>query len=447
MANLEIILTLLSVAFPLFFIPVFIAMRKADAKVRNMLYVVQTCTHLIIILLLVFTGMPLLPFGVSFWLNFQVSTLTLGIIGAIAASNFLVLLYNYGHGYSRSAWYDTFLCILLSGLIGAVLSADIVTSYVFMDIVLFSAGYLIYSLHALPQVPGRSPRRKKVLYGEAIKAAYKYIFMNLFGSFFILFSVVLYSSPGSSATLMAAGFLIGLLIKAGAVPFHFWVPTVYSEAPIPVTALLAGSANAVVLFTLYKFLPILSAGAFLQSIGLLTAVTGAVLSIGQRNIRKTFSYFSVAETGFALYALGLGTPAALTGFLFLIITQIFSKTVLFEFAGLVTEHDSVLIKHYGLALFALLIGGFSIIGIPPTGGFIGKYMMLSAAVHLSGIVPAALLLFSGFLMCFSLLRVYKHLSVFEGKLKPHYTILDSLFFMSAMIVVIGIIPFLGGKVI
>jgi NADH-quinone oxidoreductase subunit N len=437
MASLAIALVGFSIVFPLLSALIFILIRKEHKDIKNIIYAGQTLISLLAMAaLFLFLGEGF-DFNTAF-LSFSVTSNLYFIALAIVSANFLVMFYNIGHGYAGSSKYDLFMCILLSSLIGTVFAKDLLTNYIFLDLTLFSAGYLIFSIK------------------EGARAAYKFTFMNFLATLLILFSIIMYTSYTGGfeiqpipfvqeyGKLILFGLLIGILTKVGAVPFHLWVSSVYSSAAIPVAAILSGSANAVALLTLYKIMPILQMNDFLRLIGILTALYASIVSINQHTFRKRYAYFSIAETGFIIYAFSLGNDIALMGAVILLITQIFVKPLLFLFSGLITEEHGVLKRVHNFALFGLSIGSFSIAGIPITGGFLGKYMILFAAYLVHDYLAIALMLIASFFLLLSFLNGYEKFATLKQKREPHFTTLLSILVLSILVILMGLVPILAG---
>ncbi|RLJ08516.1 MAG: hypothetical protein DRP12_00340 [Candidatus Aenigmatarchaeota archaeon] len=426
-----VILSLLSIFFPLIFIPFFILLKRG----KTYFYVLQTCLHLGLLFSLYLVLQQVGGFELSFAVFHFSFRLDLFVFAfAIMFSNFLIMFYNIGHGYVSSALYDSFLCLLLSSLFGSVFASDLLTIFIFLDLTLFSAGYLIFSIR------------------EAVKAAYKYVFLNILASIFLLGGIFLYSSYlgtyeilplPSDFGIVSFFLLLGLFIKAGVFPFHLWVPDAYSKSPIPVACLLSGGAGAITLLSIYKLLPLILFPEVLRFFGMITALFASLIAIDPRlNLRKTFSYFCIAETGFVIYALGLNSSMAIFGAFILVLTQTFAKSLLFSFAGLITEEHGVLPRHYSWALFGLLVGGFSVSGLPITGGFVGKFAIISAAYQTGSILGLVLFPLSSFFLVLALLKVYERFSQLKRIRKAHYTTLLSILMFSLINIIIGL-SFIG----
>lgn len=413
MAGLEIALIII---WPLIFIPLFLAFKRFPSKFKNGLYFVASLTYVLI----VSYGTLFINMQVAFsFLEFSLQSEFYAILIAISFSALLLTAYNIGHGYTSSVIYDSFFYILLSGLAGSILSANLLTSYVFLELMLFSASYLIFSIKG------------------AVKAAYKYTFMNMVGTMLLLLALILYSS-GQGSQFMGLSLLVGLMIKCGLIPLHIWVADAYARSPIPIAIMLATGVNAAALLTLYKFSPLLDLNA-LGVVGLLTALIASFVCIDQRlKMRKTFAYFSIAETGFVVYGISLSSPIAVQGFLILLLTQMFAKSILFQFSGLVTEVSGLIRAHHNIALFSFFVAIFSICGIPLTGGFIGKVLIVLATLKSGNVLAAALFTISSLFLVIGALRAYKRFAQLKPTRIAYSSSLTAMLLSSVVTIVIGL---------
>jgi formate hydrogenlyase subunit 3/multisubunit Na+/H+ antiporter MnhD subunit len=191
-------------------------------------------------------------------------------------------------------------------------------------------------------------------------------------------------------------------------------------------------------------MPILQMGDFLRAIGIVTALYAAAVSINQHTFKRRFAYFSIAETGFIIYAFALGSQLAVMGGFLLLITQIFAKPLLFLISGLITEEHGLLKRIHNFIVFGYLAGSFSVAGIPVTGGFLGKYLILFSAYTARDYIPLALLLLASFFLLRSFLIGYGKISALKQESEPHFATLASILILAIIVIVIGIIPLMSG---
>jgi multicomponent Na+:H+ antiporter subunit D len=254
---------------------------------------------------------------------------------------------------------------------------------------------------------------------ETITAALRYLLFALLGSIlYLLGAVLLFGAYGTldigllaarihaepaawaAISLMTAG----LLAKAALYPFHLWLPPAHAGAPAPASAILSGLVVKAPFFLVVRLwfdvMPAIPERAAAQVLGVLGAaaiVFGSVVALRQVRLKLLIAYSTVAQIGylFLIFPLAIrpetGHPwssAAWTGGILQAISHAFAKAAMFMAAGLIAEalgHDRIAgLAGVGRALpitvFAFGFGGMSLMGLPPSGGFVAKAMLLTAAV-------------------------------------------------------------------
>ena len=254
----------------------------------------------------------------------------------------------------------------------------------------------------------------------SLEAAAKYLVLAALASGFLLFGIALvYAATGSLelrgaaegiAALSASGrqpeavwalaggllLIVGFGFKLALVPFHMWSPDVYQGAPAPVTALIAtGSKGAVIAVVLRLLRPDVPADSLTVSIlgtlAVLTMFGGNLLALLQDDIKRLLAYSSVAHLGYVLVALAAGGPAGGEAVTFYVLAYVPTTLGAFGVVSILssefdTDVDS-LTDYRGLgrrrpALASVLtLMLLSLAGIPPTGGFLAKFVVLGAAIN------------------------------------------------------------------
>jgi NADH-quinone oxidoreductase subunit N len=245
------------------------------------------------------------------------------------------------------------------------------------------------------------------------EAALKYFLIGAFASGFLLYGIALVYGATGTTNLALAGaqlagkplplmaalglglLLIGFAFKVAAVPFHMWAPDVYDGSPTPVTGFMATGVKAAAFAALVRVLmeTFPSAASLWQPIvaGLAIAsmVLGNFAALGQRSLKRMLAYSSVAHAGYLLAAVWPGTQTGAAAVLLYLLA--YSLTTLASFGFLAAlgrggERDVTLDDIAGLAAtrpgiaFGLTVCMLSLLGIPGTFGFIGKWYILSAIV-------------------------------------------------------------------
>jgi NADH-quinone oxidoreductase subunit N len=261
--------------------------------------------------------------------------------------------------------------------------------------------------------------RERALSAEA---ALKYFLLGAFSTGFLVYGTALiYGATGSldlrgisesiaslttgqtaQLTMLLAGaalVLVAFAFKVGAVPFHFWVPDVYQGAPTPVTAFMAAGTKAAAFGVLLRLLhggfssaPLVVEGWLegLSFIAAITMIVGNLMALVQDRVKRLLAYSSVAHAGYLLLGVIAPLEIGVRNTVFYLVVYAFMTigafTVisLFQADGEDADHISNLAGLWSRnPVLALAMGVFmlSLIGIPPMGGFTGKYVIFLAALQ------------------------------------------------------------------
>jgi formate hydrogenlyase subunit 3/multisubunit Na+/H+ antiporter MnhD subunit len=289
--------------------------------------------------------------------------------------------------------------LMWSALNALFLSADVFNLYVTLELLGISA----VSLVALAKEP------------EALAAAIRYLLVSLVGSLSYLLGIgLLYAMYGNlnlyslgqtmtaapaSQAAMALMFA-GLVLKTALFPLHFWLPPAHSSAPAPVSALLSAlvvKASYYLMLRLWfeLFADVLSPAVaqFMGSLGAAAVVWGSLQALTAQRFKLLVAYSTVGQLGYLFLVFPLATVTA-TGFtawsggLYFALCHACAKATLFLTTGTVryaTGDDRIdrldgIGQQLPVTMFALAVAGVSLMGLPPSGGFIAKWMLLNAAL-------------------------------------------------------------------
>jgi formate hydrogenlyase subunit 3/multisubunit Na+/H+ antiporter MnhD subunit len=196
----------------------------------------------------------------------------------------------------------------------------------------------------------------------------------------------------------------GLLAKTALFPLHLWLPPAHAGAPAPASAVLSslvvkGSFLIIVRlwFDVIPGLPSDAAMQILATLGAAAIVFGSALALQQARLKLLVAYSTVAQIGYLFLMFPLATGAAAhiagmgawTGGVLQAISHACAKAAMFMAAGLIAQalgHDRIAgLAGIGRALpmtvLAFGLGGLSLMGLPPSGGFVAKWLLLSAAIE------------------------------------------------------------------
>ncbi len=323
-------------------------------------------------------------------------TVALLIAYVVLAVGTIVTWYSVGYIKDVRPTYYPLLLIMISATIGAVLSYNLATLYVFFEISTLAAAFLVaYNK------------------GRALEAATKFIALNSIGSSLALLGVILLfvnsgtlditalgALPKSSAYLISLLLFVGIGTKIGIVPLHAWVPDSYGEAPTPVSSFLASTVKGATAFMLIRLIfavnPTLDLVLFFVAVtAVITVGVGALMAYTQKDLKKILAYSSIEQAGIIVFAIGIGSSAAVTAGIFHIINNMLMKALIFLCVGAViiatkqrhTDNMSGLAWKMPVVAAGFIIGAFALSGVPPLNGFLSEYMILQASFQKGGYYP------------------------------------------------------------
>jgi NADH-quinone oxidoreductase subunit N len=331
------------------------------------------------------------PYGLFFKLIFLTS-LILSVL--ISIKYISVERVNYGEYYSLMLFATVGMMLMAS-------AADLITLYLGLELMSLST----YVLAGFMRHDKRSN-----------EAAMKYFLLGAFASAILLYGIALtYGLTGTTniaqvasyikenglvenPTLMIAilFYVVAMGFKVAAAPFHMWAPDVYEGAPTSITAFMSVGPKAAGFAALGRVF-LLAFGsmqvewaAVLAPIAVLTMAVGNLLALAQTNIKRMLAYSSIAHAGYALLGIIAGGPDGVGSMMnylliyafmnigafaviILLRTEGFDGNSIYDYEGLSKTHP--------LLAALMLVFMFSLTGIPPTAGFVGKFYLFSSAIH------------------------------------------------------------------
>jgi len=346
----------------------------------------------------------------------------------LAFSAFMTLLLTSGYAGRWEVESGEFYALILfatAGMMALAGGLDLVTIFVGLEVASVSQ-------YILAAFRWREPR--------SIEASVKYLLLGAFASGFLLYGIALvFGATGSTnlheialsvsrggitgSPLLLAGLgflLVGLGFKISAVPFHMWTPDVYQGAPTVVTGFMAAGPKIAVMAALLRILGVGFESArpewtvILWWLAVLTMVVGNVLALVQRDVKRLLAYSAIAHAGYLLVALVAGQE--LGGISILYYMAVYALTTLGSFGvvALVKNEDdggTDLDAFAGLGFqrpwlgAAMAIFMFSLAGIPPTAGFVGKFYIFSGAIQSGHVVLAVIGVMASLVSVYYYLRV------------------------------------------
>ncbi|WP_207592158.1 proton-conducting transporter membrane subunit [Halomontanus rarus] len=380
------------------------------------------------------------PYGITLVAD-GLSAFMLATVAAVAlASAVFSVGYVSNIDYDRRTFYNPLFHFLLLGVTGAFLTGDLFNLFVWFEVMLM-ASYVFVAYYGGPQ---------------HTRAAFWYVALNLVASAVFLLAVGgIYATTGTlnmadlaerladpDAYGIDAGPVVGLFalllsvfaLKAGLVPFQFWIPTAYRAAPPPITAILAGATKKVGIYAIVRLsftvfagaqigvsleipgtgigiagdTPLAFVGPVLFAMGALSIVVGGLGAIDRDTLEGVLAYSSIGQMGFIAVPVALAATAAsdelrrlaILAALVYALNHALAKGLLFLAAGAVrTATGTIRFDELGglagrapALSSAFFVGSLALIGIPPLSGFFGKFLVFDTAVQANAAGTVALLL-------------------------------------------------------
>jgi NADH-quinone oxidoreductase subunit N len=342
-----------------------------------------------------------LPMGTGFYGTVETSAFTVFFHVLICGIVLVALLLSLDSLPEDSHHQGEYYALVVFGAVGMCLMTSAVELLV-VFVALEISSIATYILAGYRKQTVRSP-----------EAAIKYFLLGSFATAFLLYGIALvFGATGTTQiyevahallsrqaeplVLAALAFmLVGILFKVSAAPFHVWTPDVYEGAPSPVVALMStapkAAAFAVLLRVVYEIFPgqRFVWAPLLWAVAILSMTVGNLAALRQQNVKRMLAYSSIAHAGYLLAAFAGTGSRGIAAASFYIAAYAAMNVGIFAVVTLVSGYDEdlPLIQDFrGLVYRSPLAGGFllffliSLVGIPFTGGFFGKFYSFSAAV-------------------------------------------------------------------
>lgn len=345
----------------------------------------------------------------------------LGMLFALVASSLYIITSMYSIGYMRGlnehgqTRFVSFFALAISATIGAAFSANLLTLYLFYEI-LSLATYPLVTHHqdAKSRISGR--RYLTFILGTSIGLVLPAMIFCYYTTGTLEFTnggILAGHLSKPAATVLLLMFTLGFA-KAGIMPVHSWLPAAM-VAPTPVSALL--HAVAVVKVGAFSIVRVLSGifgiefltsfnlGSIVAALAAITIIVSSCIALTQDEFKRRLAYSTIGQLSYIILGLALLSPKGMTGGMLHIAMHAFGKITLFFCAGaiFVATGKKYISQMVGIGhrmpvtMTAFLIGSMSIIGLPPTGGFISKWYLVLGTLEGDQMIMLFVLLSSSLL--------------------------------------------------
>lgn len=354
------------------------------------------------------------------------------------------------------------------GMLGTVLATNLIEFYVFFELMLVPSFFLVAFY-------GYGERKRIALmfffwtHAGAVVMLLGLLAMGFFAGGFDYDTVRENASkiPAQWLVLIVFALVIGLGVKLAAFLLHIWLPYAHSEAPTPVSALLSPAMIGIGAYALIRLWLELLVGSYSQySIyinlwGLATMIYGGAMAMMQDDIKRVLAYSSISQMGYILFGIGSDSTLGITGATLMYVSHGLGKAILFMMAGAIILQTGTrtMSKLGGLAgrmpytAVIAMIGALTIMGIPPTSGFMAEWILFSGVLQ-SGVANSDTLRIVAFglgilatvLTAAYILWMYKR--IFFGKIPEQYTkikdpnryVIVTMAALAAITLILGVYP-------
>ena len=351
------------------------------------------------------------------------------------------------------------------GMFGTVLATNLIQFYVFFELMLVPSFFLIAFY-------GYGARRRIALmfffwtHVGAVVLLLALLSMGFFAGGFDFDTIRANASqiPVQWMSIIVFALVVGLGVKLAALLLHIWLPYAHAEAPTPVSALLSPAMIGIGAYGLLRLWLELLTGSYAEYSlyinlwGLATIIYGGAMALMQDDIKKVLAYSSISQMGYILFGLGSESVLGITGAVMMYVTHGLGKAILFMMAGSIILQTGTrsMSKLGGLGgkmpytAVITMIGALTIIGIPPTSGFMAEWILFNGVLQTGvnhwdslrvtafGIGILATVLSSAYI-----LWMYKR--VFFGKIsEEHIHVRDSSKYITVTMAVLAAITLIIG---
>ena len=295
---------------------------------------------------------------------------------------------------TQSGIYFALFLVFAMGMMGTILSTNLIEFYIFFEVMLIPGFFLVAFW-------GDGPRRKIALmflfwtHVGAVVLLLGFLMIGLTIGSFDFADIQESVLPKDILILSAVAIAIGLGVKLAAFMFHIWLPWVHGAAPTPISALLSPVMIGIGAYGIFRliieFLPSAYAdlAIWFHVWGLVTMIYGGAMALMQDDLKRLFAYSSISQMGYLLFGIGSYSALGLSGAEMMYISHALGKGILFMTAGILIVNVGTrsISKLGGLAskmpitAVCAVIGALTIMGVPPTSGFMGEWIVFFGALE------------------------------------------------------------------
>jgi len=382
--------------------------------------------------------------------NFIFVADSLAVFMALTSSliSAIIVFYSFGYmsHYENQNEYYFMVVLFLGAMMGLVFSGNLVLLYIFWEITAITSWRLIGFFNEKAHLLRADKAFLVTVFGALVMLLG---FLNIYqqtGTFDL--------KPALISNAAVALILVGIFSKSATLPFHTWLPDA-GVAPSPVTALL--HAAILVKIGLYVFARLFIATysveqfwhTFVPAVAAVSSIVAAGAALVETDLKRIIAYSTVSQIGFIFFGLAIGNAIGIAGGLLYILMHGLSKAGLFLCAGIIEQNTKTkditklggLITTMPITAVSFLACAFSVMGIPPFGGFFSKYMVFAGAVAGRQFLIGGVFLAGACMTILYLLRVFNLVFLGEARIAG---VREASPVMVASVAIMAILSLAGG---
>lgn len=365
---------------------------------------------------------------------------------------------------SKKTYYGEYYYLILFSLVGMMImvsSINLVTFYIGLELMSIPI-YILIGLWK-KDYPSKEGAFKYLIMGGSATAIISYAIALIYGKTGSFDFVKIASEIQDNVDVGVTGglvlLIVGLALKASAVPFHFWTPDAYQSAPTPITAFMGGISK----LATYAIIVRVTVEAFPQSneiwslgwaiLAAASMIIGNFVALRQKDVKRMLAYSSIAHTGYITAAMASSNAMGFSALIFYSLVYIFMALGGFLFLSAFEkntgwsndiENFKGLAKKHPVMAFYMLILMFSMLGIPPTSGFMGKFGVFLALISADKWWLAVVLVITSIVSAGYYLKIISNMYMHDPTDSSRYNLTQMekavVAFLSIVTLLLGIYP-------
>jgi len=370
----------------------------------------------------------LIPLGFNLSFSADILAVFMALVSSLISAVIVIYSFGYISHYSNQNEYYCLVVLFLGSMMGIVFSQNLILLYIFWEMTAIVSWRLIGFFRAKQDIL-RADKAFLITACGALLMLIGFIAIYQFTGSFDIFTIKQSLKNNPLPNFIVALILVGILSKSATLPLHTWLPDA-GVAPSPVTALL--HAAVLVKIGVYVFARLFVASfsiaeiwhTIVPVIAAFSTIISAGAALVETDFKRIVAYSTISQIGFIFFALSTSNIIGIAGGLLFILMHGLAKAGLFLCAGIVEQNTKTkditqlggLIKTMPFTAVSFLFCAFSVMGIPPFGGFFSKYFVFAGSVGNRQFFISLVFLIGAVMTMLYLFRLFDKVFLGEAKI-------------------------------